>query len=349
MTTNQHELFFTPQGSDARGGGVRRFLSELAPHDWLVFSYLIVLNLVVLNAPPSPARSTSLASVFLLLTCYVVIAALVRTRTLTHPFAAPLLYRIAAYGCVQLTYFVFADLLPVVNAHSLDHELLALDLRLFGVEPAMFFDRFVTPVTTEWFAFFYFGYFFVLALHVLPILFGSRHERCLGEFGLGMIFVFCVGHTLYMVVPGYGPYKAMPEMFQNELPPGMWWNMTTELVARSGAQKDIFPSLHTAAPTFILLFSFHHRKRAPFRYTWPIVAFFVVNIVIATMFLRWHYVIDVVAGILLAATAHGVSVAVTQREFERRAAHGLMPLWPRWGEASATSSSATRELPVPGE
>jgi membrane-associated phospholipid phosphatase len=68
----------------------------------------------------------------------------------------------------------------------------------------------------------------------------------------------------------------------------------------------------------------------PFKYTWPIVAFFTANIVIATMFLRWHYVIDVLAGMLLATIAHLLSAHAAEREPQRRQAHGLMPLWPEW-------------------
>jgi membrane-associated phospholipid phosphatase len=234
------------------------------------------------------------------------------------------------YGCVQATYFTFAKLLPLANPRALDHQLYNFDIAHFGVEPAVFFDRFVSPATTEWFAFFYFGYFFVLAAHVVPILLISRSERTVEEFATGMVVMFCIGHTLYMFVPGFGPYKAMPELFLHPLSPGFWWDTTRDLVARSGAQKDIFPSLHTAAPAFLVLFSFHRRRELPYRYTWPLVAFFAANIIIATMFLRWHYVIDVMAGLLLAVTAHTLAVRLTQREAVRRGALGLGPMWPHW-------------------
>jgi membrane-associated phospholipid phosphatase len=290
----------------------------------------VFLNLAVLNAPPGPARDASLANVLVLLVAQIATVVAVRTKRLTHRYLTPALYRIVIYGCVQVTYFMFADLLPLVNPRAFDHQLYQLDLSLFGVEPAVYFDRFVTPITTEWFAFFYFSYFFVLALHVLPILFVSRNARMIAEFALGMILLFCIGHTLYILVPGYGPYKAMPELFEHQLSPGIWWNTTRTLVAQSGAQKDIFPSLHTAAPTFLLLFSFHRRAELPFRYTWPLVAFFALNIVLATMFLRWHYVIDVVAGLLLAVTAHTLAVWLTEREGARRDALGLGPMWPQW-------------------
>ena len=78
-------------------------------------------------------------------------------------------------------------------------------------------------------------------------------------------------------------------------------------VRSNGAQKDIFPSLHTAGPCFIAMFSFRNRERLPFRYTWPLVAFSAVNIIIATMFLRWHYLIDVIAGFSIAVLAVSAS------------------------------------------
>lgn len=76
-----------------------------------------------------------------------------------------------------------------------------------------------------------------------------------------------------------------------------------------GALKDIFPSLHTAAPTFFALFSVRHRRLAAFRFTWPVVAFFASQIILATMFLRWHYLADIVAGLSLS----GVAMVVASR------------------------------------
>jgi membrane-associated phospholipid phosphatase len=332
MTVDQHELYVGTRTADASfSGAARRFFRELAPQDFIVFTYLTILNTAVFQSQPGAARNFGLASVSGLIVLHIVMMLAVRTRWFTNRYLMPLVYRVVTYGCVQVTYFFFAQILPLVNPRALDHQLYQFDLTYFGVEPAVYLDRFVNPVTTEWFAFFYFSYFLVLALHVLPILFASRNSRALSEFALGMIILFCIGHTFYMLVPGYGPYKAMPELFAHRLNSGIWWNTTTDLVARSGAQKDIFPSLHTAAPTFLLLFSYHRRAELPFKYTWPVVAFFAANIVIATMFLRWHYVIDVVAGLCLALLTHVLTVRLTSREMVRREALGLGAPWPQWG------------------
>lgn len=314
--------------SAVRTTGALATLRSVAVHDWLVLAYLSVLNLVLFAAPPGAKRTETLLRTGALLVLEVASVIIVRGGLLKHRFSAALLYRVAIFGTVQWSYFFLADLLPLVRPGALDEPLYELDVLLFGFEPAMAFDAWVNPFTTEWFAFFYYCYFFVLALHVITILMFSRRQRVVGEFALGMLIVFCAGHILYMVVPGFGPYKAMAEAFRNEFPRGMWLDTVMTVVAEGGAQKDIFPSLHTAAPTFIAMFSYRNRHLAPFRYTWGAVWFISLNIVLATMFLRWHYVIDVVAGLTLAIVAWHLSVRVTAWEARRRDQHALGWNWP---------------------
>jgi membrane-associated phospholipid phosphatase len=321
-------------------------LASVALQDLFVCTYLVALNVAVALAPSGPTKGDVALRVGGLLAVLLVVVGAVRSGLLRHGFWAPLLYRVALYGGVQISYFFFRELLPLVNPRSVDRELHELGVALFGAEPAVLLDAVVTPATTEWFAFFYFGYFFVLATHVLPILFLAREPQRLGEFTFGLVFVFSVGHTLYMLVPGFGPYKAVADSFHNTLPDGLWLDVVMQTVAESGAQKDIFPSLHTAAPTFIALFAFRHRERAPYRYTWPVIAFFAVNIIIATMFLRWHWVVDVVAGLTLAAVAQALSARATRWEIERRARAGLGPTWPAF-TAGPFSTSRRPEPPPP--
>ncbi len=305
----------------------------------MVLAYLLELNIAVLVAPPSPMRRQSLFEVLGLLVTYLVCLGLVRTGALRSNIWTALLYRIGIYGTVQQSYVFFKHLLPVVNPGSLDHQLFALDHVLFGFEPAVWADRFVTPLTTEWFAFFYFCYFFLLAAHIFPIVFGSRDQMLLGEFMLGMLIIVCLGHTGYILVPGFGPFRAFPELFKHELPSGLWMDLVWSTVRSNGAQKDIFPSLHTAGPCFIAMFSFRNRDRLPFRYTWPLLSFFAANIIGATMFLRWHYVIDVLAGFTLATIAALVSPMITRWELARRRAQGLLPLVPLFGSDRRPSSA----------
>ncbi len=296
-----------------------------------MLAYLCGLNLAVLHAPDGATRTHCLLHTFGLLATLLASLLLVRGRVLGPGFVSALLYRAGIYGTVQVSYFFFKDLLPLVNPRALDTKLYALDLALFGFEPAVWLDRIVTPWTTEWFAFFYFWYFFILLWHIFAILLGERDMAVLGEFTLGMLMLFCIGHTVYMLVPGFGPYRAMPDAFRHRFGHGLWLDLVMQTVSASGAMKDIFPSLHTAAPSFIAMFAFRNRDKLPFRYTWPLLTFFAANIIVATMFLRWHYVIDVFAGFALATLTALVAPIVTRWELERRRREGLGPHWPLFG------------------
>lgn len=304
-------------------------LRELAPQDYIVLCYVALLDLAVLFSVHTAHFARDLCEVLALTLVPYAGVYLARFSPLRDQRAVAWIYRLMILGPVQISYFMFRDLLPAINSGSLDAELHALDVRWLGVERAIAFDRFVNPLTTEWFAFFYFSYFFVLSSHVPPLLFGAKNERVPGEFLIGIAGIFCMGQVIYTIVPGFGPYHAMPEAFSHSFPHGLWLDLVMETVQEGGAQKDIFPSLHTALPTFITLMSFRHRDKAPYRYTWPIVAFFTANILIATMFLRWHYLIDVIAGLVLATLWALLSPPLVERELTRRRQFGLTQLWPQ--------------------
>jgi len=340
MTANPDNLLGTasaPLGATTTSAAprtVREWLARVSLNDWIVLAYLGLLNFgVLISNSTGPERDRAWLHVAMLLIVFsTVVLGLIRGGILTHPFFCPLAFRLSHYGCIQLTYFFMRGLLPIVNPGSLDRDLHEFGVRFFGVEPALALESWITSGTTEWFAFFYYGYFFVLGLHVIPIIFFSRHARILHEFALGLLLVLGVGQSLYLIVPGYGPSNGLPTLFTRELPAGVWWNLVEQLVATAGAQKDIFPSIHTAAPTFILLFSFRNRAHLPYRYTWPLAAFFSFNIIVATMFLRWHWLVDIVAGLALALFAYVGSVKGTRWEIEHRRRRGLPPAWPVWGK-----------------
>lgn len=323
----------------------QRTLRECAVHDFAVFAFLLSLNAAVLGTPDSPERSFCLVRTGGLMVAFALSIVLVRGRLLKRSWVAALIYRLGIYGVVQVSYFFLRHVLPLVNTTTLDRKLYDLDLWLFHYEPAMAWDRFVTPTTTEWFSFFYFGYFFLMAVHVVPLLFFGRKKQIVGEFTFGILLMFSIGHTLYMVVPGYGPYRAMADAFAHPFPHGAWYDLVMDTVHSGGAMMDIFPSLHTGAPTVLALFSFRNRKELPYRYTWPLVTFCTLNIIIATMFLRWHYLIDVIAGFTIAVSAVMFSRPIVRWELARRKREGLGDLWPEFSSAPLRGSgSGSKDL-----
>jgi hypothetical protein len=303
-------------------------LRDFSPLDWLLVAFFSVLVLsVVLGTGVERGKSFALLAADWL----VLGVGLALTRgAILGPgsFASALVYRFTIFGTVASSYFQLRVILPAASSRAVDASLYAFDLKVFGVEPCVAWDRFVSPQSVEWFAFFYFGYFFILALNVLPFMFLGRNLHVLARFAFGMSMVFCVGHVLYVVVPGYGPYAYLAGSFGHELSGGTFWRLVQEAVASAGAQKDIFPSLHTAVPSFLAVFSFRHRRdQWPFRYTWPLAAFAASQIVLATMFLRWHYLVDILAGLTLAVVSDQAAERLVSWDERRRAAARLPPAW----------------------
>jgi len=298
-----------------------------ASYEWVIAIYLLWLVFLALTSS-GPFREWCITWTTTSLAIHLTTVAAVRGGLIGNRFAAGMATRIVSYGAFQYSYFGLRYLLPAAVPWSFDQQLYELDLGVFHFEPSLAWDKFVNPLTTEWFAFFYFLYFLIVAGHVFPILFGARDDKFLSEFGMGILTLFCVGHALYFVVPAYGPFKHLASQYQHAFPKGYFIDLVLRTVEAGGAQKDVFPSHHTAAPLFMLLFQLRYRHIKPFKYTWPFLAFAVFNIIIATMFLRWHYFIDIIAGITLAAFAMVAGVKLSAWDRRRRERDGLGPVWP---------------------
>ncbi len=323
---------------------VLRALASFAMQDWLVASYLFVLLssallsrgqteelsekstdilgtghhsaanvvalvlLVCVLLGDGPRRRMAIACVLVDTVIFFACMLVARGQVEKWRFAADVLYRIGLIGVVVGSVLQLHLILPTVSTRIVDADLYGIDMAVFGFEPAQSWDRYVTPRRTEWFSFFYYSYFFILCAYLLPMALLETRIRILSELSAGLLFVVCVGHCLYLAVPGLGPHVYLRGELHNELSGGFWWPLVRSAVDSVGgmdgsSRTDIFPSLHTGCPTFLTLFTFRHRAHRPYRYVWPVTAFFTSQIILATMYLRWHYLIDVVAGLALAVLA----------------------------------------------
>jgi membrane-associated phospholipid phosphatase len=114
-------------------------------------------------------------------------------------------------------------------------------------------------------------------------------------------------------------------------------------VNASGANKDVFPSLHTAAPVFYALHALR-RARLDASWRWPsrVTAFSAWWIVVSTIVLRWHYVVDVVAGLALSTFAYFASIRLAACSAAWRQRVGAPPVF----EDEAIELPAERPSPA---
>src|SRR5271155_2365977 len=149
------------------------FGHNFASQDWLTIGYLTAL-LFALSVGKGPNRPACVTRVSTDLCFYLCVLILVRLPVLPWgSLASALLYCFTVVGTLLASFFQLREILPAVSPWADDSLIYAFDLRVFGFEPSVWLDRFVSPATTEWFAFFYFLYFCILSAHVLPMLFGQ--------------------------------------------------------------------------------------------------------------------------------------------------------------------------------
>jgi membrane-associated phospholipid phosphatase len=215
----------------------------------------------------------------------------------------PLLAMVASYPLVPA-------IIDGSGEADADFWLSRIDAALFlGHDPLLLAERLIHPALSEWMAFCYtsYGLLFILtaALFLLP-----SDERPARWFVTAASLTLAVGYVGYTLVPAVGPL-----FWQKNFTRGLDFQYMSELKAmlhdRPRIARDCFPSLHTAV-TLMILYGTRRWLRRAFWLMLPIAA----TIPVACVYMRHHYVIDVVAG---AALAWAVIAALRPLERARAA------------------------------
>ncbi len=197
--------------------------------------------------------------------------------------------------------------IPELNPGDRDDLLISVDRAVLGGDPSLWLERFSTPWLTDLLQVAY------LVYYVLPIvLLGTLYCRWSGfakEPGQtrehGRPFDLCVvalllshylAFTAYMAIPALGPRFALAPTYRTELT-GL---LVTEpirhfLDALEGIKRDAFPSGHVSTA----LISVHYMFRFTPRLAWCALPA-VCLMILATLYLRYHYAADILAGGMLA-------------------------------------------------
>jgi len=192
-----------------------------------------------------------------------------------------------------------------------DAALLAIDTALFGLSPAIWIQRFASPALTDAMSVLYF-----LHLVLPPILATSlyRHDRrTFREFLLAVLVAGALGSAGYVLVPATGPGIAFPGAFDGPLA-GRFSRHVLDVVDAARAPRDAFPSLHVGISTIVLIYAYR-RSRLAFALALPLV----LGNWVSTLYLRYHYFIDVVAGWAVAAASSAVARGLLALEARLRA------------------------------
>ena len=209
-----------------------------------------------------------------------------------------------------VVFFSFKELYfmikPMHLGRDYDDVLIAIDRWLFGVDPTHWLMRFANPFLTEILQIAYTLFYFLFL--ILGYELYKRHNLDLFHyFMFTCVYGFFLSYLGYFTLPAVGPRFTLHDFsaLDTDLPgvfltPYLRWFVNAggsvpmgvpNDVAIAGTQRDVFPSGHTMMTLVLIYLSAKFRVRVRhFIYVTGAL------LIVATVYQRYHYVIDLVGG-----------------------------------------------------
>jgi membrane-associated phospholipid phosphatase len=140
--------------------------------------------------------------------------------------------------------------------------------------------------------------YYPMALVLGVVLFMKNKETAFDEAVFGIMLCFYLSYLGYLLFPAVGPRFTIAHLQTRDLAASpLVVAIQDTLNALENTKTDAFPSGHTAVALMTLYYAWKFRERILVSLLIPAVT----GLIVSTVYLRYHYVIDVIAGIALTA------------------------------------------------
>lgn len=280
-------------------------ITRVLPHEWCFGAFLLVTWLRLVLGVGLFDRDALLYLVLLLVNLFV-IAWCERRETKLRWYVRLWFYPVA----MNAVFFTMHSAVLKVTPHTCDEWLASLDRLLFGATLSGRVQAIATPALTEVLSFCYLLFFPYLVFSWF--YYARRGLPLLRRLMVGMFTIYGLGFLGYSWIPAGGPHLALPEEFTVPLAGWTITRLNASVVAQGSNGVDVFPSLHCAISAFLLFFDREHARWRHRLYLAPCVGLW-----IATIYLRYHYFVDVLCGFALAGFALWLTCRWTDSSVER--------------------------------
>jgi membrane-associated phospholipid phosphatase len=195
-------------------------------------------------------------------------------------------------------YSLYNNLILRVNPHLADSTLSKIDAWILGNQASFLLEPFLRPRLTDFLYLIYFSHV-VFFPGVALYFYLKKEERVFRRVMMGFLTIMLLGITSYILVPAEGPQTFFADQYKRDLT-GQKLIQNADYIFRTGhVGLDCFPSLHVGIPLLISLYLRTYRKKA-----FIPVLIYVALMCCATIYLRYHYLIDVIAAFAFAPAAY---------------------------------------------
>lgn len=216
-------------------------------------------------------------------------------------------------------YFIIFSLKP----DDWDQIFIKMDYFIFGLNPTQWIYRFENPLLTEFLQIIYIYYYPMILVFGLQLYIPVRYNEF--KYTLFILFFsFYISYLLYMIFPAAGPRfhlhdfhtisKELPGILLTE-PIRNFINFGESIPSNVPnpeyyVQRDAMPSLHVIS-AFLILWLSRKFSMKSFYFYLP----YFLCMVLATVYLRYHYVVDILGGLIVCGITILAGKTLEKRKF----------------------------------
>ncbi len=189
------------------------------------------------------------------------------------------------------------DIIVIIHARYLDPYVYNFELALLGFHPSVVMERISTPLVTEFMNVGYHSYYWIGPVLGLSLYLKKDYipfRRTL----FSILVAFFISYLGFIIFPVVGPRYELAHLYDSPLTGYAVTRLQQFIMASGDIMGGAMPSSHVAVALVVLLCAWTYRKRMALVFT-PLV----VTLAVSTVYNRYHYVSDVIAGIMVGLMA----------------------------------------------
>ncbi len=266
------------------------FSAQLSPLDVGILFYVLLSGLYI--AIGAPHLVDIMPHVTMRIGIIVLIFGLIYFQKL-YPNAALLLVRnLYPLAFLSIFYAETSYMKNILFHADLDAYFANADQYMWGFQPSLqFYKTMSQPWFNELMNICYFSYYLITAVICVSIYIDKKHLSYKPIFIA--VFSFYLYYIIYDILPVTGPQFYFNTLPSEPTPPYMFGKLMRYLLLNYEKPTGAFPSSHVGLAFILSYIAWQHHKIL-FWISLP----FVIGICFATVYLKAHYVVDVLAALI---------------------------------------------------
>ncbi|MBI5867693.1 MAG: phosphatase PAP2 family protein [candidate division Zixibacteria bacterium] len=206
-----------------------------------------------------------------------------------------------------------------------DAQLLAFERAVFGIDVNVWLIPAQKAWLNEWMMLGYFSYYLIIPVLALTLFFQGRVQE-LHDSLMAVTVTFMISYAGFVLYPIAGPRYLLAGQFSGPLDGWCFVPLVNWIIASAAIHGGCMPSSHVAVAFVVLIWAYRTNRRLAMFMT-P----FIITLFFATVWGRFHYVSDVVVGLLVGVV--GLKFAAWRCSLPRR-------------QVQPESEASLRQVPV---